>query len=107
MSQSQSIIEAFGLTDANRTNASGCAIYTGFVGGIEYFHLALSCFLRDSNSGLFKENSWSDGVRSVWVSISHKFTLTWCEGDLTLSKAPDAKSFYNELAKCAEFYEEN
>ena len=101
------IINAFSLTDAKRTNESGCTIYTGFVWDGADVHHTLRCLYKGSDCGFIQEIDWCDSYRSVWISIFHRCTLTYCEGDLSLSIAPDAESFYNELASAAKFYKEN
>jgi hypothetical protein len=102
-----SLIDALGLTDANRRNESGCTLYEGIAGSGSDVHHTLRCIYRDSQSGFIQEIDWCDSYRSVWISIFHRCTLTYCEGDLTLSVAPDTESFYNELASAAKFYKEN
>ena len=102
-----SLIKALGLEDAKRTNEAGCTIYTGIAAGGADVHHSLRCLFKDSSSGFIQEPSWCDAYRSVWISIFHQCTLTWCEGDLTLSIAPDCESFYSELNRSAKFYRDN
>jgi|11_taG_2_1085331.scaffolds.fasta_scaffold107823_3 hypothetical protein len=96
-----SIIDMLALTDANRTNESGCRLFIGWSRGAVEVHDRLNL------APWTQEIAWCDEYRHVWVSVFHRCTLTYCEGDLTLSVAPDAKSFYNDLATAAEFYEKN
>ena len=102
-----SLIEVLGLKDAERTNESGCTIYTGIsASGVADLHEWLNVVHKGSHAWI-PELDWGDAYRAVWVSIFHRCTLTYCEGDLTLSIAPDAESFYNELASSAKFYKDN
>ena len=101
-----SIIEALGMHDAHRTNESGCTIYTGIAAPGADVHEWLNMAYKGSSPWV-QELSWCDAYRDVWVSVFHRATLTWCEGDLILSIAPDAESFYNELTSSAKFYKDN
>ena len=102
-----SIILAFGLEDAKRTNSSGGTLYTGIAASASDTHHSLRCIFKDSQCGFIQEIDWCDSYRSVWISIFHRCTLTWCEGDLTLSISPSTGAFYNELADAARFYKDN
>lgn len=101
------IIEALLLEDAKRVNDSGCTIYTGFARDGAYVHDTLRRLFKDSPCGFSQELAWRQSYRVVWVSVCLRCTLTWCEGDVTLSIAPNAPSFYSELASSAKFYQDN
>jgi len=100
------VIDSLSLSDAQRTNESGCRIFTGFARSGADVHEWLNMVHKGSNPWS-QELSWCDAYRNVWISVFHRATLTWCEGDLTLSISPDAGSFYNELASSAKFYRDN
>ena len=102
-----SLIQALGLTDARRINSTGCAIYEGVAACGSDVHHSLRCLFKDSPSGFIQESEWGDNYRSVWISIYHQCTLTYCEGDLHLSIAPDTVSFYSDLSEAAKFYRDN
>ena len=99
------IIESWNLNDAKRTNESGCRIFSGYARDAQEVHE----WLRTAyNSDKWtQELAWCDAYRSVWISVFHRATLTWVEGDLILSAAPDADSFYKELASSSDFYKDN
>ena len=67
------------------------------------------CFLKIYNGGdWYEEEAFGDyPYRTAWLDLKNRKILTYCEGDLTLSIAPDAAGFYDELASAAKFYKEN
>lgn len=66
----------------------------------------LKCLKMSDN--WHEEEAFGDyPYRTAWIDLKNRQILTYCEGDLTLSVAPDAESFYNELASSAKFYKEN
>ena len=101
------IIEALLLKDAKRINESGCTIYTGFSRDGAEVHDTLRRLFKDSAWRFSQELAWCDAYRVVWISVCLRCTITWCEGDVTLSIAPDAPSFYSELASSSKFYQDN
>ena len=100
------VIEALSLSDANRTNESGCKLFKGFAPSGADVHEWLN-LIHKGNSPWTQELAWCDAYRDVWISVFYRCTLTYCEGDLTLSIAPDAESFYDALASSSKFYKEN
>lgn len=100
------VIDSLALTESGRTNESGCRLFTGWARSGADVHEWLN-LVHKGNPPWTQELAWCDAYRNVWVSVFHRCTLTYCEGDLTLSVAPDASSFYNELASSAKFYKEN
>ena len=99
------IFEAWSLSDDKRTNESGCRIFSGYASDAQEVHEWLQTAYNSST--WTQELAWCDAYRSVWVSVFHRATLKWVEGDLTLSAAPDADSFYKELASSSDFYKDN
>lgn len=99
-----SLIEAFWL-EKGRENESGCQLYTGYANSGESVHDWLRTAYRSID--WVQELAWSDAYRDVWISVPLRATLTFVEGDLILSIAPDAPSFYSELASAAKFYQDN
>jgi hypothetical protein len=47
------------------------------------------------------QDAWYFGV---WVHEGDRVTVTYCEGDLTMTHSPDGDTFRRELASMAEFY---
>jgi hypothetical protein len=100
------IIDSLALTDSGRTNESGCRLFAGWARSGADVHEWLN-LVHKGNPPWSQELAWCDAHRDVWISVFEWSTLTYCEGDLTLSVAPDAESFYNELASSAKFYKGN
>jgi hypothetical protein len=99
-----SVIDDWGLTEG-RQNESGCQCYTGWANSAESVH---DWIIRAYTSRVWEQElAWCDAYRHVWISVSLRATLTYCEGDLILLIAPESESFYNELASSSRFYKDN
>ena len=66
--------------------------------------------LKVSHSGgtWHEEDSWGDyPYRSVWINLTNRQVLTYCEGDVSMMESKSEGDFYDELKDTSTFYKEN
>lgn len=60
----------------------------------------------DLPAGFVERPEWSDGqYRRVWTSEAELSVVTWCEGDVQVSKHATRAEYERELAQATAFYE--
>lgn len=55
-------------------------------------------------AGFADVEAWSDGYRSVWISLPLLAEVTYVEGDVSVVICPNAEAWALELWRSAEFY---
>lgn len=89
-----------------RKTDSGSSIYQASV------HITseneLDLILKNTSNTLgnwYEERNWKDNhYRSIWINLHDRNTVTYCEGDITMTESTNTKQFYQELSNQANYY---
>lgn len=90
------------MTDSKEKNARGSELTRWTRDGDRYYFDLVRCPLADGWEQYdTSEDAWYHGV---WVHRAKREVVSFCEGDVVLTKAPDDATFTAELRALAEFY---
>lgn len=94
------------MNPIDRKTDSGCSIYQATI-AVQSISKLNSIIMNSSNTlgKWYEEDNWKDdNYRSIWINLYDRNTITYCEGDITMTESTNTKQFYKELSNQANYY---
>lgn len=98
-----SYIDVILKTETPRTNDRGNQVYSGFIGSRDRLEFDFGACSSENGYKQYdtEQDAWYFGV---WVHVEKRMTVTYAEGDLTVTTCPTLESFRFELEDMEKFY---